>query len=327
MSQQLENEPITAAPVMPPETAEEPQNEYKKQEYTAWAMFSCLVLGLVIAYREGFRIATVAWSMEMYSHGWIIPLLAVILLWLRKEPFQPFPAIQRWYGVTALALSLLLRLVCDFYAWETPMLWTFVPSVAFCFLIVGGWPMFRWAGPVCFLLFFMFPLPWQFEENLLAPLQQCASASSEFLLQLLGFVTTRDGNQINVSGIPLNVVGACSGLRMTTIFLALSIALVLIAQRVWWENLIILLCAIPIALIVNILRITVTGIGYSFFGVGGTAEKLVHDYSGLAMVPMALILLWGVLRLLSLLFYEDNSEDVVSLYDQNLGGANRGVEQ
>ncbi len=96
---------------------------------------------------------------------------------------------------------------------------------------------------------------------------------------------------------------------MTTIFVALSIFFVLISQRTWWENLIILLCAIPIALIVNIMRITVTGIGYSIFGVGGTAEKLIHDWSGLAMAPMALILLWGVVRLLSTLYYEEEVEE------------------
>lgn len=105
---------------------------------------------------------------------------------------------------------------------------------------------------------------------------------------------------------------------MTTIFVALSIFFVLISQRTWWENLIILLCAIPIALIVNIMRITVTGIGYSIFGVGGTAEKLIHDWSGLAMAPMALILLWGVVRLMSMLVYEDDSEDsaVIKIFER-----------
>ncbi len=315
------------SPELPPETAEEEEGQYAQEEKISWCSFVALLAGLILAYWPGFRIATEAWSMEMYSHGWIIPLLAGMLLWLRREPYRPFPAYQTWIGVGLLALSLLARLFTSYYSYEIPNLWTFVPAVAACFLIVGGWPMFRWAAPVCFILFFMFPLPWTFEHNLLEPMQKWATLSSTYLLQLIGLETYNTGNIITVCGIPMNVVGACSGLRMTTIFLALSIALVLIAQRVWWENLIIILCAIPIALAVNITRITVTGIGYSIFGVGGTAEKLIHDWSGLAMVPMALILLWGILRLLSLLSYEDNSEDIVSLYQQNLGGADRGVHK
>lgn len=144
---------------------------------------------------------------------------------------------------------------------------------------------------------------------MLEPMQLWATTASAFMLQLFGFVAIQEGNVITINDIPLNVVGACSGLRMTTIFVALSIFFVLISQRAWWENLIILLCAIPIALIVNIMRITVTGIGYSYFGVGGTAEKLIHDWSGLAMMPMALIILWGIVRLLSILFYEEETED------------------
>lgn len=158
---------------------------------------------------------------------------------------------------------------------------------------------------------------------LLAPMQQWATICSNFMLQTLGFESYRTGNVINIANVPMNVVDACSGLRMTTIFLALSISLVLIAQREWWENLIILVCAIPIALIVNITRITVTGIGYSLVGVGGTTEKLIHDWSGFAMVPMALILLWAVLQLLTLLFYEVDTNTQATLFNQTGFGSTR----
>jgi exosortase/archaeosortase family protein len=70
----------------------------------------------------------------------------------------------------------------------------------------------------------------------------------------------RDVRTISISGIPLYVADACSGLRMVTIFCALAVAMVFLIERPWWDKLIILLSAIPIALIVNIVRITLTGL-------------------------------------------------------------------
>ncbi|MBQ3351127.1 MAG: exosortase/archaeosortase family protein [Thermoguttaceae bacterium] len=309
MSQTQSTQPNEPTPSMPPETAAEERNIYAKEEISMWAMFGILLFALTLAYSKSLQIAMDSWNTELYSHGYLIPFMAAALLWLRREPYRPFPMWQRWVGLGLLTATLLGSYLAEFFAQEFVMQMSFVPAVAFCFLIAGGWPLFRWAGPVCFILFFMFPVYWGLERHMLEPMQLWATTASAFMLQLMGFVATQSGNVITINDIPLNVVGACSGLRMTTIFVALSIFFVLISQRTWWENLIILLCAIPIALIVNIMRITVTGIGYSIFGVGGTAEKLIHDWSGLAMAPMALILLWGVVRLLSTLYYEEEVEE------------------
>lgn len=305
------------------ETAPSVEKVYAAQEYQSWIIFWVLLLAVIAGYWNALEVAKGVWSHALYSHGWLIPVIAVVLLWLRKEPYRPFPNNQRWFGVGLLLSSLLFRLLMAHFGLESLNHWTFVPAVASLFLIAGGWPMFRWGAPVAFILFFMFPLPWTFEVSLLAPMQEWATMCSNFMLQTLGFESYRTGNVINIADVPMNVVDACSGLRMTTIFLALSISLVLIAQREWWENLIILLCAIPIALIVNITRITVTGIGYSIFGVGGTTEKLIHDWSGFAMVPMALILLWAILQLLTLLFYEVDTNTQVSLFSQTGFGSSR----
>ncbi|MBR0238162.1 MAG: exosortase/archaeosortase family protein [Thermoguttaceae bacterium] len=313
MSQETSSQQTSPTPSMPPETAAEERNAYAKEEISMWAIFCVLLCGLLLTYSKSLQIAMDSWNTELYSHGYLIPFLALALLWLRREPYRPFPMWHRWVGLGLLAGTLLCSYLAECYAQEFVMQMLFVPAVAFCFLIAGGWPLFRWAGPVCFILFFMFPLYWGIERHLLEPMQLCATTSSAFVLQLLGFSAVQNGNVIDLNGIPLNVVGACSGLRMTTIFVALSIFFVLISQRTWWENLIILLCAIPIALIVNIMRITVTGIGYSIFGVGGSADKLIHDWSGLAMTPMALLLLWGIVRLLSILFYEEETDEKAAI--------------
>ena len=132
-------------------------------------------------------------------------------------------------------------------------------------------------------------------------LQRLASISSAFVLQTLGLAAARTGNLIRIPGMdqPLSIAEACSGLRMCTIFVALAVAMVFLVERPWWDKFIILLSAIPIALLVNIIRITLTGLLYMAVGQDNHfAQKLGHDWAGYFMMPLALGFLWLELQVL-----------------------------
>ncbi|HOM16893.1 MAG TPA: exosortase/archaeosortase family protein [Thermoguttaceae bacterium] len=273
----------------------------------AWIAFGLLVGFLVLGYWNSLKEAAAYWEGPQYSHGWLIPLFTVVLLWMRHQPLVEVPQSQRWYGVGVLAGALLLRIVCAWFGLDIPDMATFVPAVLGVILIIGGWPMFRWAGPAAAFLIFMFPLPWSVEQSLLTPLQTLATRVSTYALQTIGFGAYYEGNRIRIEDIQLGVVDACSGLRMTTIFLALSVAIVLIADRPWWENLVIVLSAVPIALTVNVIRITVTGVLHVVAS-AELANMVFHDLAGWLMVPMALVLLWIEVSILSNLFVEVEEE-------------------
>jgi exosortase len=114
---------------------------------------------------------------------------------------------------------------------------------------------------------------------------------STYALQTFGLDAYREGNKIVLGDSQvLGVVDACSGLRMLTIFVWLALMIVLVGGGDWWENLIIAASAIPIALLVNATRITVTGVMYTINP--EVAEKIFHDWAGYFMMPMALGLLF-----------------------------------
>jgi exosortase/archaeosortase family protein len=150
------------------------------------------------------------------------------------------------------------------------------------------------------------------ENTVLMRLQTVASILSTWTLQLLGVSASRAGNTIAVDTLkePLQVAEACSGLRMLTIFGAMSVALVMIIDRPWWDKLLILLSAVPIALASNIIRIVTTALLYLAFG-QETAwlSKIIHDWAGFAMMPIGLGLLWIELAILSRLTVPVDSED------------------
>ena len=235
-----------------------------------------------------------------------MPLFSVALLFWWRKPVEPVSLSARIAGMLLLLASFGLRLAVARYRIVTIDMYTFVPALAGVFLLVGGWSMFRWAwAPIAFLIF-MYPLPDEATRYLLGPLQTLATIVSTYALQTLGLDAFREGNQIVVGEMHLGVVDACSGLRMLTIFVALSVALVMLGDRAWWENLVILASAIPIALIVNSIRITVTGLLYQVAN-SELAEMVFHDLAGWVMMPMALGMLFMLQQILSLLFVTEDS--------------------
>jgi len=265
-------------------------------------MVALFTVALIYSYLPGLTNAYIAWANPQYAHGWIVPLFsAALLFWWRQPITIPVPMSARIVGLLLLTAAFGLRLVAANYRIVTIDMYTFVPAICGIFILLGGWSMFRWAwAPLAFLIF-MYPLPDEATRYLLGPLQTTATMVSTFALQTLGVEAYREGNQIMIGEMRLGVVDACSGLRMLTIFCALSVGLVLVGRRSWWENAIILASAIPIALIVNSIRITVTGV---LFQVADSefAEAVFHDWAGLVMMPMAMAMLYAEQYILSNVF-------------------------
>jgi len=260
---------------------------------------------LMFSYWPGLLNAKAAWNNPQYSHGWIVPLFSVAILFWWRQPVTPVSDSAHVAGLVFLVATLALRLVVARYRIITIDMYTFVPAVTGVVLLGGGWSMFRWAwAPIVFLIF-MYPLPDEATRYLLGPLQTMATMMSTYAIQTLGIDAIREGNQIVVGETHLGVVDACSGLRMLTIFVALSVAIVMLGDLEWYESLVILASAIPIALVVNAIRITLTGVMYTIDP--AIAEKIFHDWAGYFMMPLALGMLYAVQQLLSNLFVPEQA--------------------
>ncbi len=271
-----------------------------------------------------YRGAMWFWDNPKYSHGWLIPIFTVILLWMRFEPFGSVTLAARMTGLAVLAASLGMRLFMTYYTYRVPEMYSFVPAVAGVFLLVGGWNTVRWAWPAVGFLIFMFPLPGFLDRELLAPLQEIATRASTYALQTLGIPTYNDGNRIVIGEIQLGVVEACSGLRMLTIFVGLAVAITLVTDRPWWERIVIVLSAVPIALAVNIVRITVTGILHLTVG-PELADLVFHKLAGWIMMPMALGMLYVEFQILSHLVIDDEDSGPLQIGSGRSGAAAAGL--
>lgn len=275
-----------------------------RREIHTWSLFGALLLMLIWAYWNMLSEAAATWIKGLYSHGYIVPLIALVLLYMRRQPIREISSRERYAGLGVVLLASVIRVLGSSYS--VLDMWTFVLALAGILLVSGGWSLLRWAGPVVVFLLFMFPLPWNFERATLLPLQNFATQCSAILLQTLGFEAIQDGNNILMAGTvsELSVVEQCSGLRMCTVLLALVIALVLINERPRWENAVLLVLAIPVALFTNILRITVTAMFYH----PEIDAKIVHDWAGFGMIPVALGLFIGLQSIMDHMFVNVDEE-------------------
>lgn len=276
------------------------------QPRAAWITILLLTCLLIYSYWPGLMNARGSWSNAQYSHGGLVPLCSLALLFWWRRPLGQVTRSARLAGLALLCGSFLLRLFCANYRIVTIDMYTFVPALAGVVLMAGGWGTFRWAWAPILMLFFMYPLPDEATRYLLGPLQTMATVMSTFAIQVLGYDAYREGNRIVLGeDHVLGVVDACSGLRMLTIFIWLCVLLALLGNGEWWESLVIVASAVPIALIVNSVRITVTGIMYTINP--EIAEKIFHDWAGYFMMPLAIALLYTVQATLRWLVITENT--------------------
>ena len=102
----------------------------------------------------------------------------------------------------------------------------------------------------------MLPLPTSVNGLIALPLQRIAATGSYFLLQLSGFWVIQQGNVLQLTTPfgtrPLDVALACSGLKMLMTLAATVTATIMLLPLPMWKRIVLLVSAVPIALISNI---------------------------------------------------------------------------
>jgi exosortase len=239
-----------------------------------------------------------------YSHGYLVPLFALALLWLRWQPSTMLDARPSWWGGLALiAIGVAFRLTGAFIYFDWLEAISLLPILTGIVALTAGRAGVRWAWPSVAFLAFMIPLPYKLETALGLPLQGLATVSSTFFLQTMGFPAVAEGNVIAINEARLGVVEACNGMGIMLLFFAFSTGAALLVRRPLTDRIIIVASAVPIALISNVLRITLTAVLHELVG-GAVADFVYHDLAGWLMMPMALVLLWAELLLLDHLFID-----------------------
>lgn len=265
-----------------------------------------VVFGIAIAilFRDLLLGCVNRWATEpQYSHGFAIPIMALGLGWFSRHKFQPGTAHSNAFGLAMILAGIVGHIAAVYFYVEAIDAISFLLVVTGTTLLIWGRRAFAGLWPAVLFLGFMLPLPFQIERALSGPLQILGANESAWYIQTFGIPAIAQGNTILMGDTRLGVADACSGLRMLMVFFAISTAAVIVSKRTAWEKLLMLLSALPIALICNIVRIVATAVAHQSLG-RATADLVFHDLSGWLMMPLAMLLLFLEIKLLDCLFVE-----------------------
>jgi exosortase len=245
---------------------------------------------------------------DEYSVCALVPFIAGFVLWIRRRSIgtcavKPMLLLG---GIGCLAAQG-LRGFGSYYMYDSIEKYSIILTVMALTLMLFGWSVFRKVLTVCLFLFLMLPLPNRVQESIGLPLQKWATASAEFSLGVVNYEVGRDGNIIHLRGdtdsewTTVAVAEACNGLRMITAFVIICAMVVLLMNKPGWAKLIGLLASLPIALMCNTIRLTITAVAFTFLS-QDEWELFFHDFGGLAMMPLALVIILLLFYVLDRIF-------------------------
>jgi len=263
-----------------------------------YAAFGLIALAVAIYTPILYYMGLHWYSSPDYSHGFLIGPLALYFAWERRPQLRTAPIEPSWWGLVPLALGSLTLAVGRLGVELMNMRLSFVLTLMGLVLLLFGRRVFRiLLFPLSFL-FLMVPLPQSLVNVVAFPLQLVAADWAVNLLYYLHIPALREGNIIHLPNTTLFVAEACSGLRSLMALITLGVVFAYFFRKSWGERVVIVLSAIPIAIVVNSLRVALTGILAYRLG-EKAAAGLVHEFQGLTTFGAAFLLLLAEARLLA----------------------------
>ena len=215
-----------------------------------------------------------SWNAD-WSHALIVPLISAYYIFHHRHTLAQARA-RVWFPALPLVFLGLVGYAFWVYPGRNDMFQGYsmlITLFGLVWFLLGPEPMRVLWFPIAFLVFGI-KIADALWERIAWELQQVASMGAMFALKFftafLDFDVARRGTTLDLifvsGGVPvhesLNVAEACSGLRSLMAFIALGTAMAFLWGRPWWQRIIMVLASVPIAVGVNIARVTAIGLLY-----------------------------------------------------------------
>lgn len=287
-----------------------------KRTVLPWFVAILIFIAFLWSYWPGITDLWNVWQRsDEYSSGLLVPFLAVYILWSRRHDIFQCCVRPSVWGLFTFVGAQGVRLFGLFFMYDSAERLSIALSIAALVHLLFGWQFFRKVAPVLLFLCLMLPWPNRIQAAVALPLQHWATSSAVFCLEVMGYAVMREGNIIHIKQASVAVAEACNGLRMITAFFVVSGLVVLLVRRAWWEKIVVLASSLPIALLCNTVRLTITALAFTILS-GEYWEVIFHDFGGYAMMPLALALVVVEFWLLTKLTTLPTREEAIIITQQ-----------
>jgi exosortase len=225
-----------------------------------------------------------------------VPLIAGYIAWQKRDEIADKMPSPNWWGLAIMLWGAFQLYVATLGAELFLARTSLVISIIGAVLLLGGTQYLKVFGFPLFLLFFMLPIPAIIYNQLTFPLQLIASSAAERGISLLQIPVLREGNVLELSSTKLNVVEACSGIRSLLTLTFLSLVYGYFFEKRTWVRVVLFFSTIPIAIVANAGRVTLTGVVSQFNP--DLAEGFFHEAQGWVIFMVALVILVALHQLI-----------------------------
>jgi len=255
-------------------------------------------LAFVILFATPFRSLVGQWWHDPDAgHGLLLFPVALWLAW--REGIDPDARREVKWGAAVIVMAILARALGSAAAELFTQRFAIWLAGVGLVLFQWGWPQIRrWWLPIV-LLPLSIPLPAIVTDLLANPLQFRASQLATSMIKWRHIPVITTGNVIHLPRATLFVAEACSGLRSLTALLSLGVLIGGMYLRTIPSRLLLLSLAIPVAVIVNAIRIFLTAF-LVYFVDPAAGQGAFHRNEGWAMFMIAFVILGGVAAVIRL---------------------------
>ena len=239
------------------------------------------------------------WWMDRpeYSHGVLMPVIAMFLAWQQRDHLERQPFSNSWWGVALTVFGAILLLIGKLGSVVVLVQYAYVFSLGGLMLSLVGLRSARYLIVPFVILVLMIPMPEFILRNLTAELQLISSKLGVAFIRLCHVSVYLEGNVIDLGVQKLEVAEACSGLRYLFPLMTLGFIMAYIFKAAMWKRAVVFLSSIPVTILMNSLRIGVIGVMVDRWG-KAMAEGTLHDFEGwIIFMASAAVLLVEIILL------------------------------
>jgi EpsI family protein len=235
-----------------------------------------IVMLLGFAFLPAVRNLINSWSSsQLYSYGFLVPLISGGLIWMRRDVLRGIPLIPS-LAVGSIVTGAGLLMLFAGRASTLNFVEQFALIVTICglTLLMLGRRMFRaLAFPTAYLIT-MIPIWDVFTARVHPYFQEYSATIGVAALQIAGIPVLRDGFLLQLPNITLEVAEECSGVNNLIAVLCVGIPVTYLSVRSWMKRGVIIGASILIALLSNGARVAMVSL-FAYYGIRG-ADGDVH---------------------------------------------------
>jgi exosortase len=245
------------------------------------------------AWSDMFQIAS---RDEEASHIYLVPVVALWLVYVRRERIRHCWPRKQWIG-PIIALSGAVLGTWGYYTQgQAPWHLGAVLVAVGAFLSVAGRDVLMRFMPAFLVLVFLVPVPGDLRQRVAIPLQSVTALVTQATAELFGMGIVRRGSLLTINGVDVAIAEACNGLRMVFALVLVSYAFAFGTPLRPYVRVLILIGSPLSAIACNVVRLIPTV--YIYGHMPNEFALQFHNVSGWAMLPIAFLVLMGLVRLL-----------------------------